>query len=293
MAMQIADVFTFEQAQEMQRSYQIVSVKKAHSFLHELRASLTEAQPVDGDWGFTQEVVDLTDCARFNWKGYLANHSQDWLENIFGPDLGQGGFCRFEGRFCRGWDVNMTYGVKGTRQRRFDFVGWRVDGVCWRFHPSGKGETCPVAGDPHYLALMHEHFGWLSAMTSSGGAPAASQEYMYHGASQHDVVGDKEAQAFLMKRVQTWEEAQGTARFTTDLTDGLTFAWDHFLARSPYSKEVAARGVTQCWLVWVGREQQRAGFYLRFRDDSETVYARFSKEWRCADSMVSDILWHV
>ena len=124
MALARVDIFTHAQALEMRRYNQVVGVKKAHAFLHELRESLTEAQPVDGAWGFTQEVVDLTDCRKFNWKGYLANHTDKWLATIFSTATSQGlGFVRFEGRFTRGWDRNMDYGVRGTKQRRFDFVG--------------------------------------------------------------------------------------------------------------------------------------------------------------------------
>ena len=130
-----------------------------------------------------------------------------------------------------------------------------------------------------------------------GSAPAASQEYVFLGASQADSLSDMDAWEFVQKRLQQWEEtrAQG-AEFTTDLSDGMLFAWDHFLARSVASREVEKRGggVDSCWLVWVGREWERPGFYLRFADGSETVYVRFSKGgWRCEDSMVADILWRV
>ena len=98
----------------------------------------------------------------------------------------------------------------------------------------------------------------------------------------------------MQQRVQAWEQAaaQGIAhQFTTNLTDGLVFAWDLFLARSPTSQEVAARAVTECWLVWVGRDWHRAGFYMRFRDGSQTVYSHFSQGWRCAAHMLEDIYW--
>ena len=46
---------------------------------------------------------------------------------------------------------------------------------------------------------------------------------MFHGASQHDTLSDKDGQVFLQQRQQTWEQAQGASQFTTDLTDGLIF----------------------------------------------------------------------
>ena len=52
-AMLPADIFTYEQAWETRRSNQIVAVKKAHGFLHQHRASLTEVvHPGEGGvWG--------------------------------------------------------------------------------------------------------------------------------------------------------------------------------------------------------------------------------------------------
>ena len=304
-AMLPADIFTHEQALQMRTSKQIVGVNKAHGFLHQLRASLTEGQAVDGVWGFTQEVVDLTDGQQFNWKGYLANHSDDWLEAIFGPrtPAASQGFYRFEARFLRGWDKNMQFGVKGTKQRRFDFVGFRDDGKHFRFHPGSSGETRPIEGNLQLwaiedsdLAVMPERLLQRVPMGSARPTPppAASQEYIFRGVSQHDTVSDKDGQLFLQHRVQAWEQcaAEGIAhQFTTNLTDGLVFAWDLFLARNPTSQEVAARGMTECWLVWVGRDRQRAGFYLRFRNGSQTVYSHVSKGWRCDDDMVEDINW--
>ena len=57
-----------------------------------LRLSLTHDRPVDGVWGFTEQAVDLTSGERFNWQGYLATHSDTWLELIFGDPP-----CRFAG----------------------------------------------------------------------------------------------------------------------------------------------------------------------------------------------------
>ena len=111
----------------------------------------------------------------------------------------------------------------------------------------------------------------------------------FRGVSQHDTVSDKDGQLFVQQRAQAWEEAvaRGIAhQFTTNLTDGLVFAWDLFFARSPPSQEVVARRVTECWLVWVGRDWQRVGFYLRFRDGSQTVYSHFSKGWRWDDHLL-------
>ena len=159
-AMLPADIFPHEQAWERRRSNQIAGVKKAHELLHKLRASLMEVvRPgEDGVWGFTQEVVDLTDGQQFNWKGHLANHSDDRFEAIFGPWAlaASQGLYRFEARFLRCWDQNMHFGVKGTKQRRFDFVGFRDDGTHFRFRPGSGGETWPIEGNLQLWAIEEQ-----------------------------------------------------------------------------------------------------------------------------------------
>ena len=179
----------------------------------------------------------------------------------------------------------MHHGVKGAKQRRFDIVGFRDDSKHFRFNPGSGGEAWPIKGNLQLwaiedsdLAVMPECLVQRVPMGSGSAhptpSPAASQEYLVRAASQHDAVSDKDGQLFVQQRAQAWERvvAEGIAhRFTTNLTDGLVVAWDLFLARGPTSQEVVARGVTECWLVWVGRGWQRAGLYMRCREGSQTV----------------------
>ena len=92
----MAHSLSWDEASQLRRFGGGVRVSDAHTFLHNLRLSLTHDRPVDGVWGFTEEAVDLTNGERFNWQGYLANHCDAWLELIFGdpPAASQGSSSR-------------------------------------------------------------------------------------------------------------------------------------------------------------------------------------------------------
>ena len=92
----MAHSLSIDETLQIRRTGGSVKVNDAHTFLHMLRLSLTHDRPVDGVWGFTEQSVDLTSGERFNWQGYLANHSDTWLELIFGdpPAVSQGSSSR-------------------------------------------------------------------------------------------------------------------------------------------------------------------------------------------------------
>ena len=107
----------WDEALQIRRSGRGVRVSDAHTFLHNLRLSLTHDRPVDGVWGFTEEVVDLTNCARVSCK------SEAWLELIFGDPLPlrrghqhgrDGGGPRGSTNSRRGCDEHISFGVKGA-----------------------------------------------------------------------------------------------------------------------------------------------------------------------------------
>ena len=309
----MAHPFSCKDAWQIRRRGRQLRIHEAHRFLCDLRRSCTRLSgPVDGVWEYIQEAVDLTHSEEFDWRAYVACHSDEWFECLFGdtPAESQGSsssgsweripkrnrIYKFEARFLRFWDEEAIFGVAGTRQRRFDFVAYRDDGKHFRLHPgtSGATETWPITGDLRSWAIVEEG-GAGSALAvppppAGTGHPAASQENPYRR------LIDEEGRDFLRRRVQIWEEGAIAAdgvprRFTMDLTSGDAFAWDLFFARDVESRQLL-HGVVQCWLVWVGRAWQRAAFYIRFRDGGETVYAETSDgRWAIEVRMVEDIYW--
>ena len=81
--------------------------------------------------------------------------------------------------------------------------------------------------------------------------------------------------------------------FTTNLTKGDAFDWISFFSREAESLKLIDKGVSECWLVWVGNSYQRAGFYIRFHDNTQVVYAQTvcCGRWVSDERMVQDIFW--
>ena len=77
-----------EQALELRQSGSVMSVKRAHSKLAELRTRYTDANGEN-----TIQNLDLSD-SDFAWRCYVANRSDAMLAQVIGP-----GVTRFELRF--------------------------------------------------------------------------------------------------------------------------------------------------------------------------------------------------
>ena len=270
-----AHTLSWDDAFYIRRRGDGVRVHDAHEFLYRLRLSLLDS----GDAG-----VDLTHSSMFDWRGYVANHSDEWLECIFGDASAESQvswrrrnrsrrrICKFEARFLRFWDEE-------TAGPRFDFIAYRDDGLHFRLHPgmTGATETWPISGDVRSWAVEDGAGSALAANLSS----AALQE--------HCVIDGRD---FLQRQVQAWEH-DPRRRFTRNLTLGTAFAWDLFLHRGDANAQrLIQRGVVECWLVWVGRERQRAAFYFRFHDGAETVYATTNDgRWVSDERLVEDVYW--
>ena len=271
-----AHALSWDEAWKIRRRGRGVRVHDAHEFLHRLRISQVS-------WS---AGVDLTHSALFDWRGYLANHSDEWLECIFGDEpaesqeswrrrnRGRRRIVKFEARFLRFWDEE-------TAGPRFDFIAHRDDGLHFRLHPgmTGATETWPIPGDVRSWAVEDGAGSALAANPS----PAASQEPFV-----------TDGRDFLQRQVQAWEH-HPRRRFTRNLTPGTAFAWDLFLHRGDANaKRLIQRGVVECWLVWVGRVWQRAAFYFRFHDGAETVYYYATTNdgrWVSDERLVEDIYW--
>ncbi len=185
-------IFTWEDAQAVP-GWRRVGPRRAHKWLAELRESLSERQ---------EEHMDLTDSEHYDWQGYLANHRE-------GQAVVGAGVTTFGVRFLRGRDSNM-------HTNRCDFVVARCDGTAVCLHPSGKGETVPVFGSlEHWLPDAGRPDGDGEG-DGNAAAPAAprgplstrdppGQPSGFHGFSQGDLLGRKQAFLFLEHKVHNWQ----------------------------------------------------------------------------------------
>ena len=269
-----AHTLSWDDALRIRRRGLGVRVHRAHEFLHRLRIELSNS----GDAG-----VDLTQqIDRFDWRGYLANHSDEWLECIFGEsrwncrNRGSRRIVKFEARFLRFWDEE-------TAGPRFDFIAHRDDGLHFRLHPGSSPlhftEPWPIPGDVRSWAVEDGAGRALAANPS----PAASQEPWV-----------TDGRDFLQRQVQAWEHHHPRRRFTRDLTSGTDFAWDLFLHRGDANAQrLIHRGVVECWLVWLGYSWQRAAFYFCFNDGAATVYYATTNDgrWVSDERLVEDVYW--
>ena len=217
---------------------------------------------------------------------------------------------KFEARFFPAGDGEVTAG-------RFEYIAYRTDGKKFRIRPgtSGATEELPVlwAGEDTLLrackatpcsrsASSQQHrpqcvthatgneFLQSRVQACPSSRSASSQQH------RPQCVTDATGKAFLQSRVQAWEssisDSDHAPRFTTDLTIGHIFSWSDFLNRNVHSRRLKDRTVVECWLVWVGWTWHCAGFYLRFENNTQTVYTVMpSGSWQAMDRMVRDIYW--
>ena len=232
-----------------------VSAKKAHKVLHKMRADLTvPGLTPDAPQGFSQESVDMTEDLTFNWRGYVSNRkSEEQLREMVGA-----GITRFELRFLKmARDTNM-------KQARCDFVAHRVDNTCVRFHPSASADTVPVigrladwCGEVLPTELMER------VLVGRNTQPDVHNSY-YHRVAQSDVVGKKEAQAFLDDAYRQWQEGPCHRPFTRDLSSQDEFRWTLYLSSTDWGRALyKAEDIDRWFLV-----------LLRFLCDAAAFYAR-------------------
>ena len=93
-----------QQARERREAGSIMSVKRAHRKLAELRSNHTNEAGEN-----TIECVDLTD-SDFPWRGYLASRSDEMLSTIIDT-----GVVRFELRFVNSEDKNKKQSYRYWR----------------------------------------------------------------------------------------------------------------------------------------------------------------------------------
>ena len=260
------------------------------------RATVEAVQVHQAHW-FLQNVGlsysrDLTNDPDFHWRGYVANHSDEWLHTLFAdlpPDPQQdvhttNTIDKFEVRF-------FSNGYGQLPGGHFEFVAYRSDGKRFRIHP---GATAATERNPYLWTGQDTLCRVPKARPPSRGCSAPSQKSQTHSPAD-DAMGHQ----FLESCVKEWSERKAAGerpvRFTRNLSFEYTGKWKTFLARNGDSRLLLQRVVAQWWLVWVGRDWQCAGFYLRFKDETKTVYTknRFSDRWETNDSMVQDIHWRV
>ena len=271
-----------EEARELRDSKSIMSVRRAHNKLKELRSMYT-----DGQGDNTIEVLDLSH-SDFPWREYLANRSDGMLAMIIGP-----GVIRFEFRFVNTWDKN-------TNQYRADFVVIRADGGAARLHPSQNSDAHPVIGSielwridaplpPAMPAVIHTVDADAALHNQRETARSTRGRQVYEAYSQADLISRKEAQEFLLVKTQDWQSGE---TFCTDLTPSTLFLWRCYLGNTSWGRQLLDEGVLSFYMVWLGRPKDRAAFYVLMQDTREIVITPGQKpEMKPQD--VSLIRWNV
>ena len=244
----------YDSARRLRRRGPCVRIYEAHAFWKYLTVRAALAKVWDDSHN-----VDLTNGTDFNWRGYLANHCDTWFETLFGEHAATSHTSNWRQRITK-FEARLFCVNDGDGpDRSFAFIAHRADGILFKIQPGRDGAT----------------EGW---------------PVVWHEA-------ETDGQVFLHGRVQEWEHSMrvlGYApAFTTNLTQEDAFAWISFLSRDDESRKMIAKGVSECWLVWVGHSYQRAGFYIRFHDNTEVVYAQTvcCKQWVIDERMVQDIFW--
>ena len=271
-----------EEARELRDSKSIMSVRRAHNKLKELRSMYT-----DGQGDNTIEVLDLSH-SDFPWREYLANRSDGMLATIIGP-----GVIRFEFRFVNSWDKN-------TNQYRADFVVIRADGGAARLHPSQNSDAHPVIGSielwridaplpPAMPAVIHTVDADAALHNQRETARSTRGRQVYEAYSQADLISRKEAQEFLLVKTQDWQSGE---TFCTDLTPSTLFLWRCYLGNTSWGRQLLDEGVLSFYMVWLGRPKDRAAFYVLMQDTREIVITPGQKpEMKPQD--VSLIRWNM
>ena len=271
-----------EEARELRDSKSIMSVRRAHNKLKELRSMYT-----DGQGDNTIEVLDLSH-SDFPWREYLANRSDGMLAMIIGP-----GVIRFEFRFVNSWDKN-------TNQYRADFVVIRADGGAARLHPSQNSDAHPVIGSielwridaplpPAMPAVIHTVDADAALHNQRETARSTRGRQVYEAYSQADLISRKEAQEFLLVKTQDWQSGE---TFCTDLTPSTLFLWRCYLGNTSWGRQLLDEGVLSFYMVWLGRPKDRAAFYVLMQDTREIVITPGQKpEMKPQD--VSLIRWNM
>ena len=263
---------TISHARHLRRQHRVVRIHSAHSWLQDLRSTLTHDSATDHEWTFRAETTDLTDGSMFDWKGYVANHSDPWLLQLFEKDS-TSRHCRtilkFEARFLNIWIEEIT---PGCRQRLLSFVAYGNDDVHFRWVPgsSGADENWPVQGHVQ---------NWLICP-----ALAATNSIADAGI------------AFMIERVRLWE-TNNLGSFTLNLTDKCMFDWERFMLQvlfnDPDGTAPWQHTNTRCWLVWIGRSWQMPGFYLATTDGLEQLfwYDNNTRLWHHGHAGIRYIHW--
>ena len=271
-----------QEARELRDSGSIISVRRAHSKLAELRSTYTNAEGEN-----TIEVVDLSH-SDFPWREYLANRSDKMLETIIGT-----GVVRFELRFQNSWDKNK-------KQRRCDFVVIRTCGTAARLHPSQNSDAHPVIGSvdlwriaaplpPAMPGVIHpmDADAVLNNQRETGrnGRP----QQVYESYSQADFISRKDAREFLELQARQWQPGE---TFRQDLSSSELFRWRCYLASTPWGKELLRNGVQSFHMVWLGTPANRAAFYVITQEEQELVISPGRKPEVKAEA-VSLVRWNV
>ena len=272
----------YDSAQRLRRHGPCVRICDAHAYVTYLNVRAAFAKVWDDSHN-----VDLTSGTEFNWRGYLATHCDTWYEALFHEHVATSHRSDWGQRITK-FEARLFYVDHGEGpERNFAFIAHRADGRMLKIQPgrSGATEGWPIIWDGET--------GRSSAYTAR---PARANHSAIPHRNPLSTTNDEDGQVFLHSRVQEWEHSmivRGHApSFATDLTKGDVFAWNSFLNRDKESRELIDKGVVECWLVWVGRERQRAAFYFRFHDGAETVYATTNDgRWVSGERLVEDVYW--
>ena len=97
---------------------------------------------------------------------------------------------------------------------------------------------------------------------------------MYETLSQADITTQREVLVLLHMHEHVWRGEGG--KYATDLDVGLLakthFWYNLYLAGSSWGREMCKIGVTSFWVVWVGRDWNQPGFYVKWGQNEGVVF---------------------
>ena len=158
----------------------------------------------------------------------------------------------------------------------------------------------PVIGDPQQWAIGDAPMqapAWRREVIPDAD-PNASQDSqvgrraVFHVHAQADVLGARDATAFIENVASKWEH--GGEKFTRDLAHPRSeFPWGCYLASTEWGKAIHVAGVASFWLVWVGGEYSRGGFYVKYGQPRIERVIFPDRGGGPDEKPVSSICWHV
>ena len=250
-----------------------MSKKIAHEHLKRLREEMSSEGRI------TEYVRDLTEDLMFDWRAYVCSRADAW--DIIGP-----GIVKFEARFLRARDPNFKKLPGGLR---FDFIAYHVDETAVRLHPGSSSHGQIVVGKLEDWVFPKLE-SWHSASAAPRGAASSASRGPVDSIGRQDTVSAFQAHAFLQSKYGASALLRGVwIDDFIDLTDGLEFPWQQFLAARPWGRSLLSR--VQCFGGLWEYETNKPGFFIGL-NDGDTYFVRITPDKALLESPCKNAAWN-